>query len=120
MSPVQNHRLNPALIQADIDAQVSLSTISDYKPANEAFSMANIRDALTKMKEAREGELIAQGALDTARDAAAAAEWCFHDIMLGAKEQVIAQYGKSSDQLQLLGLKKKSEYKRPGRTAKAE
>ncbi len=52
-------------------------------------------------------------------DAAVAAEWRFHEAMQGAKEQVIAQYGKSSDQVQSLGLKKKSEYKRPVRTAKA-
>jgi hypothetical protein len=40
--------------------------------------------------------------------------------MLGVKEQVIAQFGKNSDQLQALGLKKKSEYKAPAaRKAKA-
>jgi hypothetical protein len=39
-------------------------------------------------------------------------------MLLGVKEQVIAQYGKSSDQVQALGLKKKAEYKAPGRKAK--
>ena len=46
---------------------------------------------------------------------AAAAEWEFHNAMLGVKEQAIAQYGKNSDQLQALDLKKKSEYKSPAR-----
>jgi len=52
-----------------------------------------------------------------ARDAATAAEWDFHNTMLAVKEQVIAQFGKNSDQVQALGLKKKSEYKAPTRKA---
>jgi len=48
----------------------------------------------------------------------AAAESEFHDFTLAVKEQVIAQYGKSSDQVQSLGLKKKTEYKAPARRAK--
>jgi len=42
-----------------------------------------------------------------------------HNAILGAKTQVLAQYGADSDAIQSLGLKKKSERKRPtGRTAK--
>ena len=52
-------------------------------------------------------------ALDTARDDAAAAEWAFHNAMLGGKDQVKAQFGDDSNELQSLGLKKKSEYKSP-------
>ena len=52
--------------------------------------------------------------------AAAAAEWEFHDTMLAVKEQVIAQFGKNSDQVQALGLKKKAEYKSPVRTGKSK
>jgi hypothetical protein len=33
--------------------------------------------------------------------------------------QIIAQFGKSSDQVQSLGLKKKTEYKAPTRRAKS-
>jgi hypothetical protein len=47
------------------------------------------------------------------------AKWEFHNTMLAVKEQVIAQFGKNSDQAQALGLKKKSEYKAPTRKAKA-
>jgi hypothetical protein len=56
-------------------------------------------------------------ALATARDLAAAAEWALHDGMLGAKAQVIAQYGPDSNAVQLLGLKRKSERRRPVRRA---
>ncbi|MFZ5821366.1 MAG: hypothetical protein ACOYYJ_15835 [Chloroflexota bacterium] len=40
------------------------------------------------------------------------------NMLLGVKDQVIAQYGKNSDQVQALGLKKKAEYKAPGRKTK--
>jgi hypothetical protein len=38
--------------------------------------------------------------------------------MLGAKDQVVAQYGDDSDAVQSLGLTKKSERKSPVRRAK--
>jgi hypothetical protein len=41
------------------------------------------------------------------------AERDFHNAILGAKDQVKAQFGKDSNELQALGLKKASEYKRP-------
>ena len=42
-------------------------------------------------------------------------EWEFHNAMLGAKMQVTAQFGDDSDEVQAIGLKKKSEYKAPTR-----
>ena len=42
-----------------------------------------------------------------------AAQWAFHDFIFGAKTQVNAQFGDSSNEIQVLGLKKKSEYKSP-------
>jgi hypothetical protein len=42
-----------------------------------------------------------------------------HDFAGNCQLQVIAQFGKSSDQVQSLGLKKKIEYKRPSRRVKA-
>jgi len=114
---MSSHRIGRVNLQADLDAQVALAAMTDYKPANAAFSTANITTALTAMQTAQQAEVRAQGALDAARDAAAAAEWRFHEAMLGVKDQIVAQYGASSDQLQSLGLKKKSERKRPAARA---
>ncbi len=47
------------------------------------------------------------------RDDEIIAQWAFHDFILGAKDQVIAQFGDDSNEKQALGLKKKSEYKSP-------
>ncbi len=48
-----------------------------------------------------------------------AAEWAFHNAVLGVKDQVKAQYGKDSDELQSVGLTKESEKARGGPKAKA-
>jgi hypothetical protein len=39
--------------------------------------------------------------------------WDFHYAVLEAKSQVKAQFGADSNELQAVGLKKKSEYKSP-------
>ena len=69
--------------------------------------------AASVLVQAEQNEVYAQHALEAARDAKAAAEWALHDGVLGAKAQVLAQYGPNSDAIQSLGLKKKSKYRRP-------
>jgi hypothetical protein len=64
------------------------------------------------MRDARVAEAQAEAAFKAARDATVAAEWAAHNVMIGVKEQVKAQYGSASDEVQALGLKKKTEYKR--------
>ncbi len=66
------------------------------------------------MTAARESESQAGFAWKAARDQAVAAERAFHNKILGAKKQVVAQFGVDSDEVQAVGLKKKSEYKRSG------
>jgi len=118
MAKNQNRRLTPAQLQADADAITALQTFNDYTPANSGCSKEAGITAQSAMKTAQTAELAAQNSLDSARDAANAAEWDFHNFMLEIKEQVIAQYGKDSDEVQSLGLKKKSEYKAPKRKTK--
>ena len=119
MAKNQNVRLTPAKMQVDLDSYTAWQGITTYAPANTAYAKTAVTAKYTALKSAQDAELAAQVALATARDAAAAAEWEFHNTMLAVKEQVIAQFGKSSDQVQSLGLKKKSEYKAPKRKAKA-
>ncbi len=120
MSINLNHRLSPAILQADREAQVALAALTDYQPANTDFSQANVLAALTAMGTAQQAEILADSALDAARDAAVTAEWQFHNAILGAKDQVIAQYGVDADQVNALGLKKKSERRRRSRTVPEE
>ncbi len=118
MAKNQTVRLKPSLIQADKEAFAAASAITGYAPANNAFTIANGTTKTTTMVNKQTAEAQAYAAADTARDVAAAAEWDFHNYVLGLKAQVAAQFGDDSNELQSLGLKKKSEYKSPKPKAK--
>lgn len=114
-----NRRLHAHILQADRESFISMQSIGDYTPANVSYSSDNLSETYRAMEAAIAAEINAQNALNAARDAAINAEWKFHNAMLGAKDQVIAQYGPDSDQVQAMGLKKKSDRKRPPRRATA-
>lgn len=114
MANNQTRRIAPPILQADRDSFAALQAITSYTPANSAYS-ANAISTLRQTMEAKQAaETQAAAALAAARDEAVTAEWEFHNALLGAKEQVIAQFGKDSNEIQSLGLKKKSEYARGG------
>jgi hypothetical protein len=118
--PNQATRLRPAQIQADRDALAALQAVAGYAPANPAYAMAALTAAQASLNAAQQAEAQAVAAAATARDNAVAGEWAFHNLMLGVKDQVIAQFGKDSNEVQAIGLKKKSEYSRPKTRAKRE
>ncbi|MFL6229355.1 MAG: hypothetical protein ACJ741_11310 [Pyrinomonadaceae bacterium] len=114
-------RITPATLQADKDSFDALKGISAYAPANPAYTVAAIATLRNKLDTSQEAETQALAAAAAARDEATAAEWDYHNAIIGAKEQVIAQFGKDSNEVQSVGLKKKSEYakntQRKGRPA---
>jgi hypothetical protein len=116
--PNQTTRLKPSLVQADKDAFAALQAVTGYAPANPAYALAAITAAQTSLDSARAAEAQAAAAAAAARDDAVAREWEFHNLMLGAKDQVRAQFGKDSNEVQAIGLKRKSEYSRPKSRAK--
>ena len=118
MAKNRNNRIRPVKLQADLDACTALQSFSNYNPANTACAQTVVTSKLSAMKAAQEAEVNAQNALASARDNATAAEWDFHNIMLDVKDQVVAQYGKDSNELQSMGLKKVSERKAPKPKAK--
>lgn len=111
MAKNETKRIKPSILADDLKSYAALQGITDYAPANPAFSIAGIAAVRTKLEKAREKEAQARAALDAARDEAVAAEWEFHNAMLGVDYQVAAQYGKNSNEWQALGNKKPSEYK---------
>lgn len=118
MADRNTKRLKTSVLQDDLDTFAALKDIGDYAPANPAFTLALAQAAKDAMQDGQTSEVQANAAAAAARDTATAGEWAFHDMMLGAKIQIKAQYGDSSDQLQAVGLKKKSEYKNPTRKPK--
>ena len=114
----QSTRLRPSQVRTDTDAFAALQAITAYAPANTAYTVAKITAAQASLASAQQVEAQAMAAAAAARDDAVAREYEFHNLMLGAKDQVIAQFGPDSNEAQALGRKKKSEYSRPTRRAK--
>jgi hypothetical protein len=119
MAKDETVRIRPSLLQEDRDAFSALKSLVGYSPSNTAYTINEIQTAQDDLLSKRDAEAQAQAVFDGARDDAVAAEWAFHNKMLGAKDQVIAQFGADSNELQALGLKKKSEYKSPSKPAPA-
>jgi hypothetical protein len=116
----ETRRLTPAQIAEDEDGFAALQAIALYEPANHAYSLPAIGAAHALLLSARTEEAQAQAALDTARDNTVARGWAFHNLMLGAKDQVTAQFGRDSNEAQALKLTKTSERKAPRRKPKGD
>ena len=117
MAKNQSRRLSPRKVEADESGFTALQTIKGYTPINHNYSLAAVGSAHDELKSLRDAEARAVAAAAAARESSVAKEWEFHNLMLGVKEQVIAQFGKDSAEVQALGLKRKSDYKPPVRKA---
>ena len=111
----ETNRIKPALIDADEESFAALKAIANYAPANSAYTLAAIEQAHEEMRAARVQETQADAAAKAARDNATSREWNFHNLILGSKDQVTAQFGRDSNEVQAIGLKKASERKAPQR-----
>ena len=118
MPKTQTGRVSTATLQADVDAMRGLKMIHDYHPINPDYSVETVTAALQRMLDAEEAEVQAQATVTAARDATIAAQWAFHNAILGVKGQVKALYGEDSDQVTAIGLKKKSDRKSPSKSTK--
>ena len=115
MAKNQTRRLSNVIIDADREAFDALQGITNYAPANPAYSTATIKAARDRMDDAQRESTQADAEAAARRDALAVARSDFHDALLGAKVQVEAQFGSNSDEYASLGMKKKSAYKTPSR-----
>ncbi|WGV24792.1 hypothetical protein [Halotia branconii] len=110
-----NRRLTPLNIDQDINSFHGLQTISDYQTSRDDASKSKIDASYEAMLNAQKAEVEKLTLYRAASDAARLAEWEFHNAVLAMKEVVRGQYGSDSNQAQAVGLKKKSERKRPSR-----
>lgn len=105
-------------IQKDVSGLNSLKGIAGYNPSNKDYELSKLTIKYNNMLAKQEMAVQKEAEFKAARDEKVLAEWEFHNMMIGAKQQVIAQYGSSSNEVQALGLKKKSEYKTRSRGKK--
>jgi hypothetical protein len=115
MAKDQSKRLKPAQLASDRASVAALKTITNYSPANPDFSQTALDTSLTELDAAQQAETQATVALAAARDNAVAKEWELHNKVMGMKDQVIALFGRDSNQAQTVGRKKPSERKSPRR-----
>jgi len=112
MARNQTRRLSPKNLLDDINGSDALKSVAGYSPLNPQCTVANLTTLFNAMIAAQSTETQADALLRTARDRAVLAEWNFHNAVQASKDQVKAQFGKDSNELQAVGLKKTSEYKR--------
>ncbi len=108
-------RLRPQLISQDITSLHGLQTISAYSTSRADASITHLQQVYQTMLAQQQAETEKLTIYRAAADAARLAEWEFHNAILAMKEVVRGQYGSDSDQAQAVGLKKKSDRKRPNR-----
>jgi hypothetical protein len=103
------------ILEADRASLVALKDLRDYTAINPLYSTEALTALAEEMDQAEEAMLRAQKVLAAARDKKIAITRQFHSGMIGARTNVTVQYGPDSPEVQAIGLKKKSEYKRPAR-----
>ena len=118
MAKNETKRLTPAVLTEDEEVYAAVKGMEDYAPANPAYSQAALNTAHDELEVALHTSVQADGAAAAARDNLVAKQWQFHNMTLGAKDQVTAQYGPNSNQVQSVKRKKKIEYNSPKRPKK--
>lgn len=115
MAKNETKRLAPNIIVDDEEVYAAVKAIADYAPVNPAYTQSSLDTAHDELEVAHHASVQADAAADAARDTLVAKQWEFHNLLLGTKDQIMAQYGPNSDEVQAVKLKKKSEYKARGR-----
>ena len=105
-----------ATIEKDRAALVALKKLKGYAPSNVALSVEALNALEADLRAAEENELLSTNALGAYRDARTTAGWALHNRLLNVKALVSGDYGPNSDEVQALGLKKKSDYRRRTRS----
>lgn len=114
-APDTNRRLTPAVINQDVDAYNGFRTIDGYSTKRPTATPDALQQTYQTMLAQQQVETEKLALYRAASDAARLAEWEFHNAVLAMKEVVKGQFGSDSNEAQSVGLKKKSDRKRPTR-----
>src|SRR4051794_28167452 len=99
-------RFSPSEIAEDEETFAALKAITNYAPANPAYTLAAIVQAYEELQAARTAEVQADAAAKAASDNVVQKQTDFHELIIGTRDQVTAQFGRNSDQAQSIGRKK--------------
>lgn len=112
-----SRRLRSTYLDQDIESLRGLRTIPKYPEGRPETTPAALQSAYDEMIAAQDEESETMVRAKAAADKARLAEWEFHNRILAMKELVRGVFGSDSDEAQAIGYKKKSERKRPRRSA---
>lgn len=110
-----NRRLSANVVNQDVDALNGLKSVQGYNTTRSGATTEALQQTYQAMLTQQQNEAEQQAIFKAVADAARLAEWDFHNAVLVMKEVVRGQFGSDSDQAQAVGLKKKSERKRPSK-----
>jgi hypothetical protein len=109
-----------ATLAADHEAVKGVQGLPDYQPVNERYSLAHALEVQATLTRAQQAEEELRIALAQAYDTRSDTSHLYHDIVLGMKSQVVAQYGPDAAAVALIGLTRKSQRKQPARRKPTE
>ncbi|HMQ33095.1 MAG TPA: hypothetical protein PKD53_20355 [Chloroflexaceae bacterium] len=112
----QDYLLPASTIFHDRAVLDAIRAMPDYAPTNPAYSLERMNDLEAALRLAELEHERNQLSTDSSRRRLIFAHWAFHDCMLGGKRTVVSQYGPNSDNVRAVGLKRRSEHKRPSRS----
>ena len=108
-------RIPPQTIAADRSTFLALQNLDGYTSQNSNHSLPTIQQHEMALAQAEQNTIRARAAFEAAREAENELAHAFHDAVIGARQQVIAQYGSDGTAVEVIGLKRKSNYKRASR-----
>ena len=116
MSPQNtSRRLAAQSLGQDVDSLNGFNTIQSYSTQRQEATPLALQQTYQAMLASQQAETEKLALYRAAADAARLAEWEFHNAVLAMKEVVRGQFGADSNEAQSVGLKKKSDRKRPTR-----
>ena len=115
MAKDQTKPLAPAAIKADRDALAAIKGMTGYASAKPEYGLTQLEASETALVAAEDNYTQKEAAFKAARDGQVAAQWAFHNDIIGGKQQVVGKFGDDSDEAQAVGLTKKSERAKPKR-----
>jgi hypothetical protein len=111
----QTKPLSKQTMADDKAAIEACAEITTYTPKNADYSQTSLDAANTALTDSEKAHTQADADFSAARDNMVGAQWARHLAVIGMRQEIKTQFGDSSNELQSVGLKKKSEYKKGGR-----
>ncbi|MDX6694800.1 MAG: hypothetical protein QOF02_2403 [Blastocatellia bacterium] len=107
----KTRRISPKTLAQDLESLEALETVTDYAPANSNLTLAKLKTLRDNMLGKQSNETQTAALAAAARDDATAIEWELHEAVVAMRDQVVAQFGRPSNQAQSVGRKKDTERK---------